>query len=114
GDGVGQGGNGGGPGSGSKKFDAEAGVAEVSSVMTVMAVTSMSLTPRLKRVWRRINKGSPDSRADDPRAHHPSITLGGGRKYDLSVPGVRRLGHSGLSPVNFTTLPHFSVSSAMS
>src|SRR5262245_16809882 len=56
-----------------------------------MPVTSMSLTPRLKRVWRRINKGSPDSRADDPRAHHPSITFGGGRKYDLSVPGVRCL-----------------------
>jgi hypothetical protein len=30
----------------------------------------MSLTPRLKRVWRRINKseGSPDWRADDPQA----------------------------------------------
>src|SRR6266436_1036933 len=37
------------------------------------------------------NEGSPDSRADDPQAHHLSITFGGGRKYDLSVPGVRRL-----------------------
>src|SRR5262249_30515115 len=58
------------PNSASKKFCAEAVAAEVSSVVTVMPVTSMSLTPRLKRVWRRINKGSPDSRADDPQAHH--------------------------------------------
>src|SRR5262249_57295958 len=28
--------------------------------------------------------------------------------------GAAACGHSGLSPVNFTTLPHFSVSSAMS
>jgi hypothetical protein len=43
----------------------------------------MSLTPRLKRVWRRSNKAKvPDSRANNPQAHHSSITFGGGRKYD--------------------------------
>jgi hypothetical protein len=34
----------------------EAVAAEVKSIVTVMPVTRMSLTPRLKRVWRRINK----------------------------------------------------------
>jgi hypothetical protein len=64
----------------------------VRSVVTVMPVTRMSLTPRLKRVWRRINTAKgPDSRADDPQAHHLSLTFGGRRKYDLRVPGVRRL-----------------------
>jgi hypothetical protein len=53
----------------------------------------MFLTPRLKRVWRRINKAKcPPTRAPTIRqAHYPSITFGGGRKYDLSVPGVRYL-----------------------
>jgi hypothetical protein len=45
----------------------------------VMPVTRMSLTPRLKRVWRRINKAkAPDSRADDPQAHHLSMPSAAG------------------------------------
>ena len=52
------------PNSASKMFWAEAVATEVRSVVTVMPVTRMSLTPRLKRVWRRINKANgPPSRA---------------------------------------------------
>jgi hypothetical protein len=39
----------------------------VSSVVAVMPVTSIPLTPRLKRVWRRINK------AKVPPTHAPTI-----------------------------------------
>jgi hypothetical protein len=64
----------------------------VKSVVTVMPVTSMYLTPRLKPVWRRINKRTaPPIARRRPPAHHLSITFGGGRKYGLSVPGVRCL-----------------------
>src|SRR6266516_6938047 len=80
------------PNSASKKFCAEAVATEVRSVVTVMPVTRMSLTPRLKRLWRRINK------AKDPPTRAPTIprrtslnAFGGGRKYDLRAPGVRRL-----------------------
>src|SRR5262249_41075909 len=80
------------PNSASKKFWAEAVAAAVSSVVTVTPVTSMDLTPRLKPLWRRMIKAkSPRSRRRIPPAHHLSITFGGGRKYDLSVPGVRCL-----------------------
>jgi hypothetical protein len=66
-------------------------VTEVTSVAMVMPVTSMPLTPPLKRVWRRINKAkdSPSSRADDSPGAPSLDTFGGGRKYDLTVPGVR-------------------------
>ena len=79
------------PNSASKKFCAEAVATDVRSAVTVMPVTRISLTPRLKRVWRRIHKAKvPDSRAGDPQAHYFSITFGGRRKYDVRVPGVRR------------------------
>jgi len=70
----------------------QAAATEVTSVVTMMPVTSMPLTPRLKRVWRRINKaeGSPESRADDSPCAPFIDIFGFGRKYDLSVPGVRR------------------------
>ena len=52
------------PNSASKKFWAEAVATDVSSVVAVMPVTSIPLTPRLKRVWRRINKAKvPPTRA---------------------------------------------------
>ena len=71
------------PNGASKMFWAEALATKVRSVVTVMPVTRMSLTPRLKRVWQRSNKAKvPDSRANHPQAHHSSITFGGGRKYD--------------------------------
>src|SRR5215471_20543499 len=80
------------PNSASKMFWAEAVATEVRSVVTVTPVTRMCLTPRLKRVWRRI------STAKGPRLARPMIPrrsslngFGGGRKYDLRVPGVRRL-----------------------
>src|SRR5262245_31274167 len=45
----------------------------------------------------------------------PAADIGGSERssgrYGM---GLKPAGHSGLSPVNFTTLPHFSVSSAMS
>ena len=68
------------PNSASKMFWAEAVVTKVRSVVTVMPVMRMLLTPRLKRVWRRINKakGPPDSRADDPQAHHLSMPSAAG------------------------------------
>src|SRR6476620_9371231 len=74
-------------------FWAEAVATEVRSVVTVMPVMRMPLTPRLKRVWRRAKKakGSPESRTHDPPSAPLSLTFGGRRKYDLSVPGVRRL-----------------------
>jgi hypothetical protein len=74
-------------------FWAEAVATEVRSVVTVMPVMRMPLTPRLKRVWQRTKKakGSPESRTDDPPGAPLSLTFGGRRKYDLSVPGVRRL-----------------------
>ena len=64
---------------------------EVTSVVTVMPITSIGLTPRLKRVWRRINKanGSPNSQADGCPGAVLSSTFGGGRKYDLTVLGLR-------------------------
>src|SRR5262249_45251718 len=73
-------------------FWAEAVATEVRSVVAVMPVTRMSLTPRLKRVWRRINKakGPPTLAPTIPR-RTISNTFGDGRKYDLRVPGVRRL-----------------------
>ena len=74
-------------------FWAEAVATELTSIVTVMPVTSMSLTPRLKRVCRRINKVQHPSelRANDP-ARAPFLNnFGGGRKCDLRVPGVRRL-----------------------
>src|SRR5262249_10630061 len=73
-------------------FWAEAVATEVRSVVTVMPVTRMPLTPRLKRVWRRINKakGPPIARQRSPGA--PSLNgFGDRRKYDLRMPGVRRL-----------------------
>jgi hypothetical protein len=73
------------PNSASKKFCAEAVATDVSSVVAVMPVTSIPLTPRLKRVWRRINKAK-DSCADDPQAQPALDSAGGGRKYDLSTP----------------------------
>src|SRR3977135_2595092 len=74
-------------------FWAEAVATEVRSVVTVMPVMRMPLTPRLKRVWRRTKKakGSPELRTDDPPGAPLSLTFGGRRKYDLSAPGVRRL-----------------------
>jgi hypothetical protein len=76
------------PNSASKKFWAEAVATDVSSVVAVMPVTSIPLTPRLKRVWRRINKAKvpPDSCADDPQAQPALDSAGGGRKYDLTTP----------------------------
>ncbi len=73
-------------------FWAEAADTEVASIATAMPVTSMPLTPRLKRVWRRINKpnGSPRRAPTIPQAHHLTISLASGQKYDLRVPGVRR------------------------
>src|SRR6266480_2602188 len=70
-------------------FWAEAAATEVTSVVTMMPVTR---TPRLKPVWRRINKaeGSPESRADDSPCAPFIDIFGFGRKYDLRVPGVRR------------------------
>ena len=53
------------PNSASKMFCAEAVATEVRSVVTVMPVTSISLTPRLKPVWRRISK------AKGPRLARP-------------------------------------------
>src|SRR5262249_45416469 len=50
-------------------FWAEAVATEVRSVVTVMPVMSMLLTPRLKRVWRQINKakGPPSCAPTIPR-----------------------------------------------
>jgi len=92
------------PNSASKMFWAEAADTEVASIATVMPVTSMPLTPRLKRVWRRINKpnGSP-RRAPIPQAHHLTISLASGQKYDLRVPGVRR--SCGPDPVGLGVAP---------
>src|SRR5262249_36030856 len=72
-------------------FWAEAAAMEVTSVVTVMPITSIGLTPQLKRVWRRINKanGSPNSQADGCPGAVLSSTFGGGRKYDLTVLGLR-------------------------
>src|SRR5262249_55884194 len=72
-------------------FWAEAAAMEVTSVVTVMPITSIGLIPRLKRVWRRINKanGSPNSQADGCPGAVLSSTFGGGRKYDLTVLGLR-------------------------
>src|SRR6266481_1741340 len=80
------------PNSASKTFWAEAADTEVASIAMAMPVTSMPLTPRLKRVWRRINKpnGSPRRAPTIPQAHHLTISLASGQKYDLRVPGVRR------------------------
>jgi hypothetical protein len=60
-------------------FWAEAVATQVTSVVTVMPVTNMPLTPRLKRVWRRIDKAkdSPESRADE-QAHRLSIPSAAG------------------------------------
>src|SRR5438094_5051437 len=64
------------PNSASKMFWAEAVATEVRSIVTIMPVTKTSFTPRLKRVWRRINKAKvPDTRDDDPQAQHPSNKL---------------------------------------
>jgi hypothetical protein len=59
----------------------------------VMPVTSMLLTPRLKRVWRRINKAkdSPQSRADGSPYALSLTNVSSGRKYDLRVGGLRSL-----------------------
>jgi hypothetical protein len=53
---------------------------EATSVVTVIPATRMPLTPRLKRLWRRINKakGSPESRATISRTHHPSVPSAAG------------------------------------
>src|SRR5215831_14555949 len=81
------------PNSASKMFWAEAVATEVRSVVTVMPVTRMPLTPRLKRVWRRINKARVPRLARRRSPGAPSFnSFGDGRKYDLRVPGVRRLG----------------------
>jgi hypothetical protein len=67
-------------------FWAEAVATQVRSVVTATPVTRISLTPRLKRIWRRINKASPDLRADNPQAHPVVSSAAGRRKYDLSTP----------------------------
>src|SRR5262245_39006708 len=69
---------------------AEAVATEVISVVTVMPLTSMPLTPRLKP-WRWINKAkdSAESCAHDSPYALSLNTFGGGRKYDLRVPGPR-------------------------
>ena len=79
------------PNSASKMFWAEAVATEVTSVVTVMPVTKMSLTPRLKRVCRRINKvqHSPELRTNHSPRRNLSITFGGWRKYDLRVAGSK-------------------------
>src|SRR6516165_7571621 len=80
------------PNSASKIFWAEAEATEVRSVVAVTPVTRMSLTPRLKRVCRRINKAKgPPTRAPTIPSAPSFNTFGDGRKYDLGVPGVRRL-----------------------
>ena len=65
------------PNSASKMFWAEAVATEVRSVVTVMPVMRMPLTPRLKRVWRRAKKakGSPELRTDDPPRRTTLINL---------------------------------------
>src|SRR5262249_15296538 len=73
-------------------FWAEAVATEVRSVVTVMPVTRMPLTPRLKRVWRRINKAKGPRIARQRSPGAPSLNgFGDRRKYDLRMPGVRRL-----------------------
>jgi len=70
-------------------FWAEAAATEVASVVTVMPVTSMPLTPRLKQVWRDKAQDSAELRANDSPGAPSLNTFGGGRKYDLRVPGAR-------------------------
>src|SRR5215470_12801009 len=81
------------PNSASKKFWAEAEALEMTSVVAVMPVTKIPLTPRLKRVWRRINKAkdSPPSRADGSPYALALTNFSSGRKYDLRVLGLRSL-----------------------
>jgi len=68
------------PNSASKMFWAEAVATEVRSVVTVIPVTRMCLTPRLKRVWRRISKAKgPRLARHDPQAHRlPMPSAAGG------------------------------------
>src|SRR5262249_2688767 len=73
----------------SKMFWAEAVATEVRSVVTVMPVTNMPLTPRLKQVWRDKAQDSAELRANDSPGAPSLNTFGGGRKYDLRVPGAR-------------------------
>src|SRR6516164_937972 len=73
-------------------FWAEAVATEVRSVVTVMPVTRKPLTPRLKRVWRRINKAKVPRLARRRSPGAPSLNdFGDRRKYDLRVPRERRL-----------------------
>src|SRR5215831_8711366 len=68
------------PNSASKKFWAEAEALEMTSVVAVMPVTKITLTPRLKRVWRRINKAkdSPSHAPTVPHTRYRSLTLAAG------------------------------------
>src|SRR5262249_51562624 len=73
-------------------FWAEAVATEVRSIVTVMPVTRMSLTPRLERLGRRINKARLPRRARrGPPGAQSLNAFGGGRKYDQRVPGERPL-----------------------
>src|SRR5262249_34974288 len=65
------------PNSASKKFWAEAEALELTSVVAVMPGTSMLLTPRLKRGWRRINKAkdSPQSPADGSPSRYRRVPI---------------------------------------
>src|SRR5260370_425702 len=58
--------------------------------------------------------GDRDVTADDALGRHHIAAANNEIKHPASRNGLSTPGHSGLSPVNFTTLPHFSVSSAMS
>jgi hypothetical protein len=61
-------------------FWAEAAAMELTSVVTVMPITSIALTPRLKRVWRRINKanGSPSRKPTVAQAHYCPVPSAAG------------------------------------
>jgi hypothetical protein len=68
-------------------FWAEAVVMQVTSIVTARPVTSMPLTPLLKRVCRWIKSGAPH----ECRRRTALNSFGGGRKCDLRAPGVRCL-----------------------
>src|SRR4029077_4308793 len=69
-------------------FWAEAVVMQVTSIVTARPVTSMPLTPPLKRVCQWINKAQPPHEC---RRRTALNSFGGGRKCDLRAPGVRCL-----------------------